>query len=242
MNKKICSIISISLLSIFIGTSTANASSSRDNGSKDTKSHVEMNVEKQFSSANLSDNDKVLPLEDGGYLHGKALYGVKQVELNSQTDARSITVKEAKSRSIKNFYSLHSYQTLTSTEVKGAGLPDPNNYITLPAGSDYFSEPFSGSGWRFGGVWIIGQYEANGHTYFGGKTAWSSFGDSGRVGDYTDALNQYLSPDGPLQGVALVQDGALFNVSPTDGSDKLVYFTYNPNPGTTYHARGTGLP
>lgn len=45
-----------------------------------------------------SDDDKVIQLEDGGFLYGRAWLqdGDKTIELNSETDQNAITVSEAK--------------------------------------------------------------------------------------------------------------------------------------------------
>lgn len=46
----------------------------------------------------LNDNDKVVELEDGGFLYGEAYLqnGNEEIYLNSETDSSAITVKEAK--------------------------------------------------------------------------------------------------------------------------------------------------
>lgn len=46
----------------------------------------------------LSDDDKVIQLDDGGFLYGKATLqdGDNTIELNSETDPSAITVREAK--------------------------------------------------------------------------------------------------------------------------------------------------
>ena len=96
----------------------------------------------------LNDNDKVVELEDGGFLYGEATVTdendptFEPVEYNSFDDPNSITVKDAKKiiqeGSASNF-------------ARGSNVPDSSTKtLTLKPNSHYQSSEFSGTGWTFG--------------------------------------------------------------------------------------------
>ena len=98
----------------------------------------------------MNDNDKVVELEDGGFLYGEATVTdendptFEPVEYNSFDDPNSITVKDAKKiiqeGSASNF-------------ARGSNVPDSSTKtLTLKPNSHYQSSEFSGTGWRFGEV------------------------------------------------------------------------------------------
>ncbi|MDR2976109.1 MAG: hypothetical protein LBV19_02200 [Streptococcaceae bacterium] len=103
----------------------------------------------------LSDDDKVLQLPEGGWLHGKCQdYSDLEMkhltaEYDSETDENSITVKEAR-RIIKQ----REQKLMLKEDVKPLPLATypPENVRTLRLHDSYTSNEFSGKGWRFAGL------------------------------------------------------------------------------------------
>lgn len=201
-------------------------------------------ITEQFSD--LKDSDKVIPLEDG-YLHGKA-YKVPSNTLrisantpydyDSETDSRSITVEEAKKDSLDKFIKESEMDSIKPF----AAYPPPirQDGPALSAGSSYHSKAFSGRGWRYSEKWFINVCKAGGYTYFQGPLSYQSHMDGGRVGDWGDVHSMTVLDQ--ISGVAIEANAPFKNVYPSSGQPWLLYYTYNPIPGTTYTVVGTGLP
>ena len=170
---------------------------------------------------NLKETDKVIELEDGGFLYGSATItdendpDFEPIEYNSLTDPNSITVKEArtiiKDESNSNF-------------SRGANVPDSSTKtVTLGANGAYQSSAFSGTGWRFGGK----SFKAADST--GTYLRWTSKKDGGRVGNYSEAVG---TKNGSLQGTIIEKDQTQYV---SRGGSGMIYYTYSPAAGTTYY-------
>jgi hypothetical protein len=108
----------------------------------------------------------------------------------------------------------------------------PTKIWSLHWGSSYRSGGFGGSGWIFAGYRFVNN-EADLHLGTGQTWAqvWSTYGDSGNVGDMGDAYTTYNTRSSA--GVP-VYPGSRQNIWPTDGSIYLTFMTYNPISGSGY--------
>ena len=164
------------------------------------------------------DDDRVLPMPDGGFLHGEIIEVDAEDHskvlgiYNSSLDPNAVTVEEAKKmiEEGKKNVSFTPYANYPSTSVRYLGANDK-----------YLSDEFSGTGWRFG------------HYYFlptvgtGDFLLWTSFVDGGRVGNFSQA---YDTLQGNLSGKELLPSVATWCNTPNGQQ----YYTYNPINGTYY--------
>lgn len=169
----------------------------------------------------LNDNDKVVELEDGGFLYGEATVTdendptFEPVEYNSFDDPNSITVKDAKKiiqeGSASNF-------------ARGSNVPDSSTKtLTLKPNSHYQSSEFSGTGWRFGGYFF--KASSGSGTYL----RWTSYKDAGRIGNYSEAVG---TKNGSLQGTVIEKNQTQYV---SRGGSGMIYYTYSPLQGTYYY-------
>lgn len=133
-------------------------------------------------------------------------------------DSNAIPVKKAKNR-------IKYRQTAFPTQTYGAKPPGTDTIYILDYGSEYNSNPFSGNGWRFSGK----QFKAKSGTG-GDYLRWTSYIDSGRVGNYNEAYATTNS--GTIQGTALEIGVPIWN---SEGNLGQIYYTYNPLAGTYYN-------
>lgn len=172
----------------------------------------------------LSDDDLVIELPDGGYLYGKCeVYDISDqtspiIIYDSTMDSNAIPVKKARNR-------IKYRQTAFPTQTYGATPPGTDTIYVLDYGSEYNSNPFSGNGWRFSGK----QFKAKSGTG-GDYLRWTSYIDSGRVGNYNEAYATKNS--GTIQGTALEIGVPIWN---SEGNLGQIYYTYNPLAGTYYN-------
>lgn len=108
-------------------------------------------------------------------------------------------------------------------ELFGATPPESNTLRTLNYGDVYTSKPFSGSGWRFSNL----QFKPASGT--GKYLRWSSYVDSGRVGNYNEGYATKYG--GSEQGTSVKAGATIWNSE--DGLGQ-IYYTYNPIAGTYY--------
>lgn len=163
----------------------------------------------------LNDNDKVVELEDGGFLYGEATVTDENDPTNSFDDPNSITVKDAKKiiqeGSASNF-------------ARGSNVPDSSTKtLTLKPNSHYQSSEFSGTGWRFGGYFF--KASSGSGTYL----RWTSYKDAGRIGNYSEAVG---TKNGSLQGTVIEKNQTQYV---SRGGSGMIYYTYSPLQGTYYY-------
>lgn len=168
--------------------------------------------------AQLDDDEKILPLPDGGYLYGQATISDSEdttivlEEYDSETDTSSITVKEAKEDFLNS--------SDNNIQTRAATVPTTN--WVLANGAAYQSGKFSGSGWRFGGYRF---YPADGTGYY---LLWTAYGDDGRVGNTWEATQTL---NGTISGTEI------YNQSPkyvNKGTLGQIFYTYNPVQNSYY--------
>ena len=165
------------------------------------------------------DDDRVLPMPNGGFLHGEIIEvdaenSDKVIGIyNSSLDPNAVTVEEAK----KIMSGEKSYITFSTR----AGYPS-TTLRYLGKNDIYKSDYFSGSGWRFG------------HYYFlptagtGDYLAWISYMNGGRVGSFSEA---YDIMNGILSGMELPANTRVYYKN-VNGQQ---YYTYNPLKDTHYY-------
>ena len=164
------------------------------------------------------DDDRVLPMPDGGFLHGEIIEvdaedHSKVIGIyNSSLDPNAVTVEEAK----KIMNGEKSYITYSTR----AASPSTSVYY-LKANASYQSDLFSGSGWRFSNWYFLPTVGT------GDALLWISFNDSGRVGNFSQA---YDTLHGTLSGMELPSNVAKYCTTPNGQQ----YYTYNPLSGTYY--------
>ena len=208
------------LLTTFLSISSINAAQYHNPIQHENEN--ENIVNEMFSG--LKDDDLVLEIEEGSFLAGPgvATYtnlstGEVIAEYNVYSDENSITVNEAKDIILEEMNN-------PSTTYRGANPPSSNTLITLNYGQIYYSNKFSGSGWRFS------EHQFKAKSGSGGDyLRWRSFIDSGRVGNYNEGYATKNS--GTIQGTTLNVDQYVWN---SEGSLGQIYFTYNPLAGTYY--------
>jgi hypothetical protein len=175
----------------------------------------------------LSGNEKVLELPCGGYLHGSATLvsgeNGNSITFDSNTDTNSIKLDDLRDGTEQVEYTDFTLEDLFPSKLTRGTTP-PTSYLTLSKGDSYTSNPFSGSGWRYAGLFITrgGNYSAN------ATLTWTSSKDSGRVGDYNDLMNLYIN--GNVTGTAIAKNGS----KKIDAQYSHAYYTYNPATGTQY--------
>ena len=164
------------------------------------------------------DDDRVLPMPDGGFLHGEIVEvdaedPSKVIGIyNSSLDPNAVTVEEAKKimSGEKSYVTYSTRAASPSTSVKYLG---PNG--------QYKSDLFSGSGWRFSNWYFLPTAGT------GDALLWISFNDGGRVGNFSQA---YDTLHGALSGMELPANVAKYCSTPNGQQ----YYTYNPLSGTYY--------
>ncbi len=169
----------------------------------------------------LSDDDKVLPMPDGGYLYG----GIVETNLDdesevyavydSELDPSAITVKEAKKL-------IEEDAKIPNKTPRQATPPNVGSLYFVKANGYYFSDYFTGKGWRFSNYMFKPQDGT------GNYLRWTSQADSGRVGNYNNAVSTY---NGTTQGTSV---GANQTIWFNGNSAGQIYYTYNPAQGTRY--------
>ncbi|HAQ6378311.1 TPA: hypothetical protein IX819_001923 [Enterococcus faecium] len=184
--------------------------------------------------ADFEEEDKVLALPEGGFLKGEAKIvsmdnpDIIQGSYNSETDPASVSVTEAKKIVAEKFK--NDIET-TPIMPRGAFPPDvgtSGHLLVLAGGGSYKSQPFSGAGWRFGGM---GVKPADGTGNF---LRWKSYIDDGRVGNVNQAN---ATKSGSIQGMALYAREGFKYFAPNGPGWTMnigIYYTYNPAAGTYY--------
>ena len=177
-------------------------------------------AEKPFSE--LNDNDAITVLPNGAFLHGEATLINNETQevlahYNSNIDANSITVKEAREH-LDN----PGPRTFSTYNNVGPLAANPSTQTwSLATGASYSSAPFSASGWRFAGYLFENANNSSGYLY------WASYGDDGIVGTRQNALDTkssgYFIGDLVSDGTSIYRTG------------KATYYTYSPNNGTYYY-------
>lgn len=170
----------------------------------------------------LSEDDLVLEMPEGGFLYGQCEdYDVDDPtvllgEYDSETDPNSVTVAEAKEI-------LLSQMNDEGIEPIGDAPPSNSKVRVLAYGDTYTSSPFSGTGWRFSNL----QFKPASGT--GNYLRWSSYVDSGRVGNYNEGYATKYG--GSTQGTSVKAGQTIWNSEEGLGQ---IYYTYNPIAGTYY--------
>ena len=186
--------------------------------------------------------DSALILPTGGYLHGSMtsidpLTG-KTITYNSDTDSHATTVGAIKNKTNSSDSYYYKFNTPTNLQ-DSASSPSPITKSVNPlaraaypsatpkvlaAGAHYVSDYFSGSGWRFAG-YTFSAASGSGGPYL----QWTSYGDSGRVGSYSDANQTAMvgSPNYAL-GSIVGKNQSIRQAGPS------TYYTWNPAIGTNY--------
>ena len=164
------------------------------------------------------DDDRVLSMPDGGFLHGEIIEvdaedPSKVIGIyNSSLDPNAVTVEEVK----KIMSGEKSYVTFSTR----AASPSTSVYY-LKANGLYQSDTFSGTGWRFSNYYFLPMAGT------GNALLWTSFNDSGRVGGVLEANN---TRNGNIQGMELPVGYAKYYENDTGQ----IYYTYNPLQNTYY--------
>ena len=164
------------------------------------------------------DDDRVLPMPDGGFLHGEIIEvdaedPSKVIGIyNSSLDPNAVTVEEAK----KIINGEKSYVTFPTR----AASPSTSVYY-LKANGSYQSDPFSGTGWRFSNYYFLPMAGTGDALY------WVSITDGGRVGNFSEA---YDTLHGKLSGMELPANTGRYCWT-KNGQQ---YYTYNSLSGTRY--------
>lgn len=175
-------------LNIYANEGTVNENASEPNTEIEIEK-VEKMVEEMFCDFN--EDDKVLPLDDGGFLVGSGEAKVfdfnnpKKVLMtyNVDTDPKSITVQAAKQNIIQRA------ENTSVQPLQNIVIPSSDSILGLSYGMSYVSCYFSAKGWRVSGSWYIGlQPEA-----YGTALRYSTYNDSGRV---TNPNEIYLLANG----------------------------------------------
>lgn len=169
----------------------------------------------------LSDDDKVLPMPDGGYLYG----GIIETSLTDETDVyavydseldpSAITVKEAKKL-------IEEDSKVPNKTPRQATPPNVGSLYFVKANGNYISDCFSGKGWRFSNYMFKPQDGT------GNYLRWTSYVDSGRVGSYNNAVSTY---NGTTQGTSVGANQTIWFNGNNAGQ---IYYTYNPAQNTRY--------
>ena len=164
------------------------------------------------------EDDRVLPMPDGGFLHGEIIEvdaedHSKVIGIyNSSLDPNAVTVDEAK----KIMSGEKSYVTFSTR----AASPSTSVYY-LSANAQYTSQVFSGTGWRFSNYYFLPTVGTGDALY------WVSVNDGGRVGNFSEA---YDTLNGKLSGMELPANTGRYCWT-LNGQQ---YYTYNPLPNTYY--------
>lgn len=176
---------------------------------------------------NMNDFEKVLPLPNGGFLHGEGtLYDVSDLSnaltvYNSETDSKSITVGRAK-EILKAQEKESEVESLFMSKNLRGSTP-PSKLINLSYGGSYTSNYFSGSGWRFAGYLFAVVNSA------GPNLRWESHGDQGCIGTKQQAINTL---DSRFAEGTLINNGAYLYLN---GLTPKTYFVHSPISGTYYY-------
>ena len=167
------------------------------------------------------DDDRVLPMLGGGFLHGSCVVVDARDEsrilgiYNSRLDPNAVSIEEAKRI-------LAGETKYVSVAARGATIPTGWDLYFLGANEHYLSGEFSASGWRFS------NYMFKPESGTGDYLRWTSINDSGRVGGYEDAQNTL---NGIVSGMELPIGQSRWY---SKGSAGQIYYTYNPVTGTKY--------
>ena len=167
------------------------------------------------------DDDRVLPMPGGGFLHGSCVVVDARDEsrilgiYNSRLDTNAVSIEEAKRI-------LAGETKYVSVAARGATIP--TGWDVWVRGSPTTSIPrqLSASGWRFS------NYMFKPESGPGDYLRWTSINDSGRVGGYEDAQNTL---NGNVSGMELPIGQSRWY---SKGSAGQIYYTYNPVTGTKY--------
>lgn len=203
--------------------------------------------------ADLKESDKLTLLPGGGFLHGKA----KRTESNdshkiiasydSETDPNAIPLIDAKKLMTKQ---INEDIIAQKTQInkgylspRGGTPPNINSQYFLAGGQVYNSQKFSNNGWQYAGYWFINEYKASsGQTLFGGPLDFQTHVDSGAVGDHIDVDHIYIDGWASAGLIIYPNTGYQRVISYDSSRPELTYYTYQALPGTTYSAKGTGVP
>lgn len=175
--------------------------------------------------ANLDSSDKILPLEDGGFLIGNGeveIFSIDDLEnpietINLDDDANTVTISEARS-----IFNERESETGLPSPQQDIIVPSSKNIMGLKLGQEYVSQKFKGSGWVFAGWWFVAMEPDK----YGSYLRWSTHVDAGRV---TDLYHFHLLD---AAGAAIYPEQYYwinFGISVPQ-----TYCTYNPLNGTYY--------
>lgn len=192
-------------------------------------------IEQQFKG--MSNDEKVLPMPLGGYLHGHAKVGnivdgkldeSKMQEINSATDPNSISVKEAKELALSRYQTEQKNPSITPFRDDPAPT---TSVIALTKGQNYTSDYFGNANlnhWTFSSYWFLGQTSA-GHY---GSLNWKTYNGPGRVGTTNQANNTYY---GSVDGTLISSSSSWATIG---NGQLLTYYTNATN--AFFEVEGTG--
>lgn len=219
--KTMISLFSVAIAgAVFLTTNTANASEIDEPIRSGT-------IQNADYFQNMNDDEKVLALPNGGFLHGEGtLYNVKDpnkaIEVyNSKTDPKSITVGQAKK--VLEDQKNNAVTDVLSSESIPRGATPPSALINLSYGGSYTSDYFNGSGWRFAGYLFAAVNSS------GSDLRWESHGDQGCIGTKQQAINTLDS--GYAEGT-LINNGEYLYLY---GWVAKTYYVFNPPSGVYYY-------
>lgn len=171
----------------------------------------------------FNDNDSLIALPNGGFLHGQATITDEKTKkvvgyYDSETDSNATTVKIVKE--IVNQETIDD-SIFTISNILPRGTKPATQVVSLGLNSFYSSSKFSGSGWRFAGYLFKTQGT------LGTRLLYTSHVSTGFGGTTAQATATYNSGD--PSGIQL---------SPGDSRyvDKTsTYYVKNPKSGTYYY-------
>ncbi|MGG5341190.1 hypothetical protein [Enterococcus sp. AZ192] len=181
--------------------------------------YTEEEIEGRFFG--MENEKSVIITPEGGILHGEmTVYDSDDQVIeyyNSETDPDATTVAKLKYKFRNTPKNLLDVGVAPRVARPASGPPKVLSY-----GGEYISNKFSGSGWQFAG------YLFKPATGTGNFLRWSTYNDSGRVGDEAQAWSTY---NGGLAGNVLDPGPARWF---TGANAVTTYYSFNPVNGSFY--------
>ncbi|AYG01040.1 hypothetical protein [Lactococcus allomyrinae] len=177
---KISKIIASAILTLSVA-GTVGVGYSVKASTTTTTDRITREVNLEF--ANLQDSDKVIPQADGGYLY----------TANSASDSSAVTVAQAKTNIIAS-YETSLQKTSSALTIVPLSTSYPVTAKALSPGDTYYSDTFSGSGWKYSGYKF---YNTSGSHYM----LWENVNASGQVMDAGGTVLKYLGADASFVSV-----------------------------------------